>query len=266
MLSDKKRVLIVGLEPLETTEILEKIDCLTVVYEYLPKIKLVEGILWVESKTHPDKFLKIDKVIYHGIFDDDFDFITLLALWGGECLPDATGMMDCRLRHSGLVRALKATKFGVLPRGMSLEAQEWHAERLTVAKWSNWHCGENKAKFEGNWQAPNEIALYEPFITGEAVRIVLVGEQAWQIRLTGDDWLKSIHHQNAAEMSIDNDLLEDAKNLGQYFNLKTVGIDYMVTPDHQKYLLEVNHIPNVTVFSFVREAYINYVVNWCKNY
>lgn len=265
MLSDKKRVLMVGLEPPETTEILEKIDCLTVIYEYLPKIKLVEGILWVESKTHPDKFLKIDKVIYHGVFDDDFDFITLLALWGGECLPNATGMMDCRLRHSGLVRALKATKFGVIPRGMSLEAQEWHAERPTVAKWSNWHCGENKAKFEGNWQIPNEITLYEPFIQGEAVRIVLVEEQAWQIQLTGDDWLKSIHHQNASEMPIDADLLEDAKNLAQYFDLKTVGIDYMVTPDNQKYLLEVNHIPNVTVFSFVREAYINYVVNWCRN-
>jgi hypothetical protein len=31
---------------------------------------------------------------------------------------------------------------------------------------------------------------------------------------------------------------------------------------HARYLLEVNHVPNVTVFPEVREAYLDLVVRW----
>jgi hypothetical protein len=258
------RILFVGLEEPEVQEITQQTGCLSVVYEHLPNVKLVEGELFAESRLHPGKFLKIDKVVYHGIFENDFDTLTLLALWGGPCLPDAGGMMDCRLRHSGLVRALRVTRFGNLPRGMSVGAGEWLAERPTVAKWSNWHCGENKARFQGAWTSPNEITVYEPFIEGEAVRLMLVGEQAWQIHLKGDDWLKSIHHTDAGQMPIDADLLEDARRLAAHFNFALVGIDYMIDNQGNKFLLEVNHIPNVTVFPFMREAYVAFAVQWIK--
>src|SRR5690349_3040391 len=117
---EKERLLIIGLEEHEIQSIKNNVDCLVIAYDMLPKIKLEEGILYVESRQRPDTYLKVDKVIFHGIFENDFDFITLLALWNGKCLPDAQGMMDCRLRHSGLVRALRVTKFGNLPRGMSI--------------------------------------------------------------------------------------------------------------------------------------------------
>ncbi|MDJ1494674.1 hypothetical protein QNI19_17140 [Cytophagaceae bacterium DM2B3-1] len=264
MLSPKPRLLLVGLEPLEVTAITSQLDCLTVVYEHLPLSKLVDGNLYVESRLHSGTFLKVDKVIYHGIFENDFDFLTLLALWNGPCLPDAGGMMDCRLRHSGLVRALHVTKFGDLPRGMSLTSGEWHARQPTVAKWSNWHCGENKARIQDTWTSPNEITVYEPFIEGEAVRIMLIGDKVWQIHLKGEDWLKSIHHPDAAQMPVDADLEEDAKRLANYFHFQIVGIDYMIGLDGKKYLLEVNHIPNVTVFPFVREAFIDFAIQWVK--
>jgi len=266
MLTQKPRLLLVGLEEPEVKEIITQIDCLTVVYDLLPVVKLIDGNLYVESRLHPDKFLKVDRVIYHGIFENDFDFLTLLALWGGPCLPDATGMMDCRLRHSGLVRALRITHFGKLPRGMSIRSGAWYSEKPTVAKWSNWHCGDNKACFQGDWTSPDEITVYEPFIDGEAVRIMLIGEQAWQIHLKGDDWLKSIHHPEADQMSIDADLLEDARRLARHFNFEMVGIDYMVNRTGHKYLLEVNHIPNVTVFPFVRKAFIDFAINWVNHH
>ncbi len=260
---EKKRLLVVGLEEAEMQVIKQGITCLLISYDMLPNIKLVEGILYVESTQVPDKYLEVHQVIYHGIYEDDFDFITLLALWGGACLPNAQGMMDCRLRHSGLVRALRISKFGKLPRGMSLKVQTWHADSDTVSKWGNWHCGENKHRFIGEWQA-SEATVYEPFIKGEAVRIMIVGEQYWQIRLAGEDWLKSIHHDSAGEMPIDMDLVADGYALAHYFGLQTVGIDYMVGDDGEKYLLEVNHIPNVTVFPFVNESFLKFAVNWCQ--
>jgi hypothetical protein len=44
--------------------------------------------------------------------------------------------------------------------------------------------------------------------------------------------------------------------------LRTVGVDYRVVPDAARYLLEVDHVPNVTVFAELREAYLDLVVRW----
>jgi RimK-like ATP-grasp domain len=257
----RERLLIVGLEESEVREIVQNISDLVVTYDALPNIRLIDADLYVESTSIPDKYLKVDKVIYHGIYENDFDFITLLALWDGKCLPNASAMMDLRLRHSGLVRSLKASKFKNLKRGMSIKAESWKTDKSIVAKWGNWHCGENKHLFDKHWDT-TEATLFEPFIDGEAVRIMLVGDKAWQIHLDGDDWKKSIHHQDAVQMEIDEDLLEDAKAISKYFDLEIVGIDYMIDKNNNKYLLEVNHIPNVTVFDFVNKVYLKYAADW----
>jgi hypothetical protein len=262
MSNSKKRVLLVGLEPPESQAIIEQSDCLFVVYEYLPNAKLIDNELFVESNLHTGKYLNVDKVVYHGIFENDFDFLTMLALWAGDCLPSARGMMDCRLRHSGLVRALQISRFGKMKRGMSLTSEAFYSERMTVAKWGNWHCGENKAKFAGKFNPNEDATIYEEFIEGEAVRVFMVGEKFWQVRLTGDDWRKSIHHTESAEMPLAADLQQDTQNLANYFDLSVVGIDYMIAYSGEKYLLEVNHIPNITVFPFVRETFIDFVRNW----
>ncbi len=258
---EKERLLMIGLEENEVNHIRSHTNCLLVSYDFLPSIKLIEGNLYVESSFNPDRYLKVDKVIYHGIFENDYDFITLLALWNGKCLPNPLAMMDLRLRHSGLVRSLKATRFKNLKRGMSIKTENWKVQKATVAKWGNWHCGENKELFESDFFT-SEPTLFEPFIKGEAVRIMLIGEEAWQIKLEGDDWKKSLHHSQSGQMSIDEELLDDSRNIAKYFDLEIVGIDYMISSDKSKYLLEVNHIPNVTVFSFINDSFMKYAVNW----
>ncbi|MCR9142725.1 MAG: hypothetical protein NXI24_10775 [bacterium] len=259
---NRERTLIVGLDEPEYSEIQDRIDGMSVAYEYLPEIFLRDGELYVESRTHTGRFLKVDRVIYHGIYEDDFDFLTALALWRGPCLPDAMGMVDMRLRHSGLARAIRVSRFGQMPRGFSIGDRSFSSDAEIVAKWGNWHCGENKHLFSGGFTPP-ETAVYEPFIEGEAVRIALVGEAAWQIRLAGDGWLKSIHDDRAGEMEMDPELLEDTRNIARAFQLATVGVDYMVAHTGERHLLEVNHIPNVTVFPFMRKAFIELAADWC---
>ena len=262
--SGRERVLIVGLDPDEYTELQNGLDALTVVYEHLPRIRLVDGELLVESRNHSGRFLRVDRVIYHGIFEDDFDFLTALSLWRGPCLPGAMGMVDCRLRHAGLARALRVTSFGEALRGMSLCGDEYKVNGERVAKWGNWHCGENKARFKDSFQ-PTEPTIYEPFIEGRAVRIVLIGDQYWQIRLEGDDWLKSIHHKKARKMEVDSLLLEDTRRLAKHFNLAIIGVDYIIDPEGGRHLLEVNHIPNVTVFPFMRQAFLELALDWADS-
>ena len=260
---EKKRILIVGLEDSEVLTIKQNLgfDYLLVHYDLLPKVQLVAGKLFVESSSVPGKYLSVDVVIFHGIFANDFDFITLLALWNGPCLPNAKGMMDLRQRIPGLVRALSVSRFSGIKRGMVLDSAEYFSESEVVAKWGTWHCGEDKNKFSGSWQS-SESSVVEDFIVGDAVRIMLIGDKYWQIKLTGDSWLKSIHHEDSGVMVLDEELLADTQNIAKYFNMQMVGVDYMVANDGNKYLLEVNHIPNVTVFPFINEAFLEFAENW----
>jgi hypothetical protein len=45
--------------------------------------------------------------------------------------------------------------------------------------------------------------LFETLSEGEATRIVLFGEHAWQVRMAGEGWLKSIHDPRPGGMPID---------------------------------------------------------------
>lgn len=180
---------------------------------------------------------------------------------GRSVLPSARGLLDCRQRLPCLARALPITRFGKMPRGCLAPGQTIERATDTVAKWGNWHCGENKARFVGPFTA-DEPTIVEPFIAGEAVRIALVGDRAWQIRLAGDSWLKSIHHPGAAFMPIDDELLADARALSAGLGLEVIGVDYMVGADGDRHLLEVNHAANVTVFPEIREAFLDLVAAW----
>jgi hypothetical protein len=189
------------------------------------------------------------------------DFLTGLALWNGPALPNAQGMMDCRLKLPCLARALRYTKFGTPSRGYAAQGAPIHVEGTYVAKWGNWHCGENKERISGDWTSP-EPSIIEPFFSGQAVRVLIIGDKAWQIRLEGSDWLKSIHAPNADFMDIDLELLEDTDQVRKGFGLELVANDYIVSDDGTRHLLEVNHIPNVTRFPEIWEYYRDYVIDW----
>jgi hypothetical protein len=52
--------------------------------------------------------------------------------------------------------------------------------------------------------------------------------------------------------------------LGRATSEEIIGVDYIVAPDGARHLLEVNHVPNVTAFPEVREAYLDLVVAWAN--
>ena len=252
-------VCLVGLDEPEYADIRARLDVPVVAHEILPQIQVMDGRLFVENYGRP-RFVPASKVVYHGIFEDDLDFITGLAFWGGPCLPNPRGMMDLRLKLPGLVRALEHTRFGH-PRGYIGPGVTVYSDEERVAKWGNWHCGENKERFTDQYTAEFP-SVVERFLPGQAVRIVIIGDQHWQIRLEGDDWLKSIHHGAAEMMPVDPDLLDDTQRIRAAFGLEIIANDYIVNDDGEKFLLEVNHIPNVTRFPQLRAAYIDFAVKW----
>ena len=252
---------IIGLEDAQAQEICDALDQPCLYRITLPGIKVEDGKLMVETDRRP-RYVPVRKLLYHSIYEHDFDFITGLAFWQGECLPNARAMLDLRLKLPGLIRALAHTRFP-FPRGFATAGMPYQAAEQSVAKWGNWHCGENKEVFTGAWNS-TEAAIIEPFIAGTAVRVVMIGEQAWQIQLEGDNWLKSIHHADAAFMDVDPELLEDTRNLKAAFNMQVIANDYMIAADGKRYLLEVNHIPNVSRFPEIWAAYRDYAIDWFR--
>ena len=174
------RIAVIGLHEQEYQYIRERFEGLIIWHQSIPKIKVTNGTLYVE-KAQGVGMLPVDKVIYHGIFEEDLDFMAGLALWNGPCFPDAHGMLDCRLKIPCLVKAMKYSKFNS-PRGFISKGAYINAENEMVAKWGNWHCGENKHKFTGSWESA-ENAVLEPYFEGDAVRILNIGEKSWQIKL-----------------------------------------------------------------------------------
>lgn len=255
-----ERACIIGLDEPQKSDLKRRLGGPVVVHEMLPRILVRDGALFVGASSGFG-LLPVAKVVFHGIFEDDHDFIAGLALWGGPCLPNARAMMDCRLKLPCLVRALQFTEFGDPPRGFASAGVEYSTEVERVAKWGNWHCGENKERFSHTWQA-QKSAIVERYLVGEAVRVVVIGQHHWQIKLEGDSWLKSIHHPAATFMEPDPRLVRDTRNVAKGFGLEIVANDYIVTADGQPHLLEVNHIPNVTRFPEIWEAYADYVADW----
>lgn len=90
----------------------------------------------------------------------------------------------------------------------------------------------------------------------------MIGDQAWQIRLAGKEWLKSIHDPRAEFMELDHQLLDDTRAVTHALGLEIAANDYLVAADGSKHLLELNHIPNVTRFPEIWTAYRDYVTSW----
>ena len=258
----KDSVCIVGLDEHESDAIRERLDVHVIAHVTIPGIIVQNGTLFVETSSKA-RIRPVSKLIYHGIYEDDLDFITGLAFWGGPSLPNARAMMDCRLKLPCLVRALDHTQFGG-KRDFVSPQMRYETQTEQVAKWGNWHCGENKERFLGNWSGEYP-SIIEPYFEGQAVRVVIIGDSYWQIRLEGKDWLKSIHDNQADFMDVDPELLADTRNLKKAFGLEIIANDYIVGADGSKHLLEVNHIPNVIRFPELWNAYCNFVVEWVNS-
>ena len=257
----REYVCLVGLDDAEAMEIRDAVDMPCFYRVTLPNIKVQDGQLWVETESRP-RYVPVNKLVYHAIYENDLDFITGLAFWRGACLPNPRAMMDLRLKLPGLLRVQEHTRFPY-PRGYATANTPYKSETERVAKWGNWHCGENKERFTDWWEG-DEAAVIEPFLDGEAVRVVIIGDKHWQIQLDGDDWLKSIHHADAHFMPVDAELLADTQQIQAAFKMEIIANDYIVGKDGKRYLLEVNHIPNVNRFPEIWSAYREYVVAWLQ--
>lgn len=258
----EKRLCIIGLDLSIVNRIRKAYFGPIIVHSMPPKFIVKEGILYIE-RANGVGMLKVDKVIFHGIFEHDLDLLTALAIWNGDCYPNALGMLNCRLKLPCLARALQISSFNS-KRGLIAPNTTVKVNKTTVGKWGNWHCGENKLKFNDQWTS-QEAAIIEPYFEGKAVRVISIGNTHLQIKLEGKTWLKSVHDARAAFMDLDTALLADTLAIKEHFGLQIIANDYIVSESGEKHLLEVNHIPNVTRFDKLQDVYFQDVLQWLND-
>ncbi len=260
---DERVTLLVGYDAPEASQLADAIDGPVVVSEMLPRVRLDAGELLVSDPRRFGPPRPVGRVLYHALYDiePEIAFVTTLALWGGPCLPNPLGMLLARPRASNLAVARKASHFAALPRTYLPSGGAFTAESPTVAKWGEWHCGEGKEVFTGERHF-DQPTLLEPFVSADAVRVQVVGDRAWQIRLGGADWKKSIHHPTAAIEPPDPRLVDDVQRVMDAFALELGASDFVVAPDGTPHLLEFNHIPNVTQFTEVWTGYLAFATRW----
>lgn len=257
------RILIVGIEAAQVedlTEMLRPFSDQSLICEALPRLALEGERLYAES-PRSGRWLEVDRVIFHGIYAEDEDFLSALALWAGPCFPKPAPMLAVRRRLASLLAALRLTRFPGARRGYLSREARFDFSRESVAKWGNWHCGEDKARFQGFFEAP-ENCLVEPFVKGEAVRLVLVDEPR-QVRMTGSGWLKSIHGPGAELMAVCPELQADSLEIQRGLGLDILANDYIIGPEGPV-LLELNHIPSVTAFPELWQDYKNRLRSWLR--
>jgi hypothetical protein len=252
-------VLLVGFDADQSRVLSSRLNRSTIAFEMLPRLLLKNGVLTVQSPETGD-YLAIDRVVFHGIFEEDIEFLSAIALWNGPCFPNPLAMIRCRLRLPCLVEALRHTRFGGT-RGFASKHATYRATTTSVAKWGNWHCGDNKAQFHGDYLA-KEPTLIEPFIEGEAVRIIVVKEPR-QIRMAGKNWLKSVHGSGAEFTAADPELVADTLAIQKGMGLDILANDYMIGKEGP-YLLEVNHIPSVDCLPGLWDEYVERIVEWSR--
>src|SRR4051812_37455761 len=90
--NDMNRVLIIGHDQPEADALSRRIAAPAVCHEMLPRLRLWQGRLAVESPDRDDRYLGVSHVVFHGIFEDDLPALSALALWGGPCFPRARAM------------------------------------------------------------------------------------------------------------------------------------------------------------------------------
>lgn len=85
----------------------------------------------------------------------------------------------------------------------------------------------------------------EPFFAGDSVRVLLLEDQAFGVRIQHDDsWIKNAPGARVEAWTPDSSLIAHARKAMDLFGLSIAGVDYIIN-DHGFHFIEINPFPRV---------------------
>ena len=248
----------IGLDADVVQPLRERLEARIVAYPAVPPLYSLGGQLFVESASVAGRWLTPRGVIFYGYFDGAGPARRALALSTTPTFPDVRSTLPLDERAMALVLAMRADEpgpgRGFVPAGTTLKVERDH-----VIKWGNRHCGEDKARFTGSFEMPND-AVVEAFVDGRSERILLVGESAWQLHYESADWRKNVK-ATVTTVNLDSRLVARARHTAQRLGLAVAGVDYIVNDDGAR-LLEVNAYPGFDDVPDAADAFVELAARW----
>ncbi len=248
----------VGLDADVVEQLRGRVDARLVAYPAVPRLYSVDGRVLVESASVVGRWLEPRGVVFYGYFDDAGPARRALALGATPTLPDVRATLPLDERAMALMLAARADEpgpgRGFVPRGTPLKVDREH-----VVKWGNRHCGEDKERVTGSVEMASD-AVIEPFVEGRSVRVLIVGERAWQLHYESADWRKNVR---ATVTTVEEDarLVARARRTTEKLGLAIAGVDYIVN-EEGAVLLEVNAYPGFEDMPEARDAFVEMAASW----
>jgi hypothetical protein len=285
----RKRFAIIGLdEPLakRAKSAIQAVDwdALAMLYPTVPPVEF-DTALRVESPSIAGRMLDVDGVVYYSYFEGVDKERLALALAPTPTFPSVRAAQPLDDKLAALVLSLRADPLGArapgrrVVRDRALCAPLSPEEREVVArhpgyvvKANNAHCG------HGKWRTEEFLAQFpadethlvsgpiyvEPFVVGESVRVLLVGNRAWQLHYKSEDWRKNVR-STVWPISLDRDLLARARQIAGGLGLTVAGIDFILPETGDPVLLEVNAYPGLGDAPGAEDAFVDLLSQWAAS-
>jgi hypothetical protein len=189
-------------------------------------------------------------VYFADVRDDDIARHNQGVLAGSAipCWPDPAALLAVSDRHVAMARCLAA---GLVEHPV-VQAR-WTGEPLLpfpyVLKVGNEHRGEGKHLIRSAadivpWDG---IATMEPFFDGESVRVLLLGDHAFGVRIHNEgSWIKNAPGSSLEPWDPDPAIVAHARRAMRLFNLEIAGVDYVIDRSGPRFI-ELNPFPRVGI-------------------
>jgi len=187
-------------------------------------------------------------VYFADVRDKDIErqHLELFAKNAIPCWPDPAALLGVFDRHAALSRCISA---GLVDHPV-IQAEFSRKAALPfpyVLKIGNEHRGEGKYLIRSTADIPpwEGIATMEPFFLGESVRVLLLGNRAFGVRIHHDDsWIKNSPGARLEMWTPDASIIEHARKAKDLFELPIAGVDYVVNA-RGFHFIELNPFPRV---------------------
>jgi hypothetical protein len=162
------------------------------------------------------------------------------------CWPNPSDLLRISDRHEALSRCIAAglVNHAVVQTKYTREAA---LPFPYVLKVGNEHRGEGKYLIRGAADIPpwEGIATMEPFFLGESIRVLLLGDQAFGVRIHHEDsWIKNAPGARLEAWQPDPSIIAHARKARDLFGLPIAGVDYVVN-DRGFHFIELNPFPRL---------------------
>lgn len=172
--------------------------------------------------------------------------LRLLSEHAIPCWPAPAALLAASGRHAALARCVAA---GLVDHPV-VQARFTREPPLPfpyVLKIGEEHRGEGKHLIRSEADIPrwDGIATMEPFFEGESVRVLLLGDRAFGVRIRNEGtWIKNAPGAAIEPWTPGEAIVEHARRAARLFGLEIAGVDYVIDAGGFHFI-ELNPFPRV---------------------